>query len=134
MLSEDGVTIFDGLTRLSIVPTGEPGLGYPCRVQIISGSFSVAVEAEARIDPKFRESLKELNASMKGEAEIMFWSEEHSIIIKGEGTGDLRVLANIYEGNPWRARFTAKLFLDQSYLPAIIQGIDHHFPQKEPQR
>jgi hypothetical protein len=133
MLDEDGVTIFDGHTRLAIVPRGEAELGYACQVQIVSGQLSATVEAVARIDANFRQSLKQLHASLKGEAEIMFWSEEHLITIRGDGTGRIEVVANLYEWNPWVARLTAKILLDQSYLPTIIQGIERHFPQ-QPQR
>jgi len=129
MDSDDGITIFDGRTRLTLVRAGEPRLGYPLRLEIASGSFSGTVEGEARIDPQFRQALKDIYKSLEGEAKLEFWSEQHSIVLTGTGLGHIRLLANLYGGSPWHARLTVEMVLDQSYLPDLIHGFARHFPE-----
>jgi hypothetical protein len=89
----------------------------------------VSVEVEARIDQQFRQALKRLHETMKGEARLMVWGEEHSVLLMGEGMGDIKLVANITDGSaPWRGRLTFEMFLDQSHLPSIIDGIARYFP------
>jgi hypothetical protein len=66
---------------------------------------------------------------MKGEVRLTVWSEEHSLVLTGRGTGDIKLVANVTDGStPWRGRLTVEMFLDQSYLPGIIDGIARYFP------
>lgn len=131
MDSDEGVTIFDGYTRLRLIPAGGPGLGFPTRIRIECGPFSVSVEGKARIDPQFRQSLKRLHETMKGEAHLTVWNEEHSLLLTGQGTGRIELVANITDGSgPRRGRLIVEMLLDQSYLPGIIDEIERYFPAK----
>lgn len=129
MDSDSGVTIFDGRTRLVLVPNGPPGLGYPARLEITSGLFSVAGEGETCRLHEFRQTLKDIYETLEGEAHLGFWSEQHSIVVTGLGRGGIRLLANVYGGSPWHVRLTAEMSLDQSYLPELIHGLARHFPE-----
>lgn len=129
MDSDSSITIFDGRTRLTLVPIGRPELGYPVRLEITSGSFSVTAEGETCRLQEFRQALKDIHVSLEGEAALGFWSEQHSIEITGLGRGGVRLLANVYGGSPWHVRLTVEMALDQSYLPELIQGLARHFPE-----
>jgi hypothetical protein len=129
MDNDQGVTIFDGRTRLRLIPAGEPGLGFPTRIQIECGPFFVSVEGETRIDQQFRQSLERLHETMKGEALLTVWNEEHSLLLTGQGTGPIKLVANIIDGSgPRRGRLIVEMLLDQSYLPGIIAEIARYFP------
>jgi hypothetical protein len=130
MEGDTGINVFDGYSRLRLKPTGEPKIGFPVRLEIKCGPFSVSVEGEARIDQEFRQSLKHLYESLNGVARLTFWSEEHSIVITGQGRGDIQLVVNVTDGYaPSRGRLIVEMFLDQSYLPGIIQDIAKYFPE-----
>jgi hypothetical protein len=131
----DGVTIFDGQSRLKLICVGEPEFGYPAtayptRIEVQSGPFSVSVIASAENYSIFRRSLEKLHETLAGEVRLVFWNEEHSITFVGQGSGDLVVTIKITDSRPLGARLTVPLFLNQSYLPQIITDIAHFFPER----
>jgi len=113
---------------LRLIPIGAPKLGFPARIEIECGPFAVAVEIEARLDQHFRQSLARMQETMKGEARLMAWDDEHSLVLTAQGRGDLKLVANISDGSR-RGRLTVEMRLDQSYLPGIIRNIERCFPQ-----
>jgi hypothetical protein len=128
-----GVTIWDGYSRLRLVPIGTPQLGFPTRIEVECGPFAVAVEVEARFEQHFRQSLVRMHETMKGEACLLAWSQEHSVVFSAKGRGDLTLVVNIADGSaPRRGRLTVEMRLDQSYLPGIIRDIACHFPEFDP--
>jgi hypothetical protein len=128
MNEQPAVVISDGRSEVKLVPVGAPGVGFPTRLEVSSGPFSVAIEAEARSYAAFCESLATLHKNLTGEARLEFWNEEHCLVLRGNGRGSIEVMLNVTDSRtPWFARLTVKMFLDQSYLPTIIHDIRESF-------
>jgi carbon monoxide dehydrogenase subunit G len=97
-------------------------------IEAQSGPFSGVIEVEARGLSHFRTALGSLYESLSGEARLEFWSDEHSVILKGTGCGSIEVITKVTDGRaPWGASLTVKMRIDQSYLPGIIAEIDEVF-------
>lgn len=48
VVREEGCIIFiDGISRVGLVSSGPTKLGFPIRIEVLSGPFSVVTEAEA---------------------------------------------------------------------------------------
>ena len=129
------VSISDGKSALLLVRVGEPERGYPAtsyptRVDLRSGPFSVSVTAYAQSYSNFRKALEQLHTSMKGDARLSFWMEEHQVVLEGNGRGTISVLAKITDSrSPSNACLTVTMSIDQSYLPDLIASIRRTFPE-----
>ncbi len=126
---DQGVVITDGRSRVTLFPASLPsGVGCPVRVEIRSFPFSVEIEAEARGIVHFRAALVALHKTLSGEARLDFYMEEHSVILRGNGLGSIEIITRVTDGLvPRRACLTVEMWLNQSYLPAIIADIGEVF-------
>jgi hypothetical protein len=56
----------------------------------------------------------------------VFWNEAHSVILKGNGLGGIEVIIKVTDARSV-ACLTVEMWIDQSYLPAIIAEIGEVF-------
>ncbi len=123
-----GIRISDGRSHLVLIPAGKPQIGWPTRIELSSGFFSAAVEAEMLFVP-FRNSLVALHQTMQGEARLVCLDEGHFVKITSAKFGHMQLVAEVTDGRaPAAARLIVTMNIDQTYLPAIIAGIDRYFP------
>jgi len=102
-------------------------LGYPAIIDVRAGPFQGAVLDETIGIERFRIELIALNAALKGEAKLYSY-EGLDVVLVGNGTGGIEVNVQIVADPERPIRLTFSFYIDQSYLPAIIQQIDAEFP------
>jgi hypothetical protein len=126
---DQGVVITDGQSRVTLVPTYlSADIGCPMRVEVRSTLFSVDIELVARSVAHFRATLVALHKTLTGEARLEFWNEEHSVVFRGYGHGGIEIITRVTDGLvPRRACLTVKMWINRSYLPAIIVEIGEVF-------
>jgi hypothetical protein len=127
------VILTDGQRTVSLVPSGPPRLGFPTRIEVAAAPFRADLEAEARDYEEFRDQLIRVHRTLLGEARLMFWEQEHAIILTGDGGGRVVIKVEITDGkHPKQVWLTIIMNIDQSYLPEIIQSIETAFLKASP--
>lgn len=128
------VLITDGHSRLELIKMGDADQDYPAsdyftQISINSGQFTATVQAYARNLSHFVSSISRLHEALSGEAKLEFWMEEHSVVLSGNGKGQIKLEATITDGlNPPSARLELVLLFDQSYLPGWVSDMKVEFP------
>jgi hypothetical protein len=123
-----GIVLTDGSSRVVLAAAGPPALGFPTRIEVASGPFSVSIEAEAWDYARFLEALRRLHETLAGDAKLTFVEGEHSVTVTGDGRGGVEAEIVVGDGqSPCNAVLSIRMTLDQSYLPDIIAAVQREF-------
>jgi hypothetical protein len=116
--NETGIRISDGRRHLALIPAGPAQVGWPTRIELRSGPFSAAIEAEMMF-AQFRDSLAILHKSLHGEAFLACLDDEHFVKITPTKRGQMKLTAEITDGRPPAA---ARLIVTNEYRSIVSAG------------
>jgi hypothetical protein len=123
----DGVLISDGRSSIRLTRDGQPNeLGYPTIIDVRAGPFQGSVRDNLGDYGAFRTQLVDLHASLRGVARLGSY-EGFELDVTGNGSGGIVARVRVIEHVPL-IQLKFEIYIDQSYLPAIIQQIDIEFP------
>jgi len=123
-----GILISDGLSSVRLTRNGKPReLGYPTIIEVHAGPFQGAVADELLDYGDFRTQLKAIHISLRGVAKLGSY-EGNEIELVGDGRGAVGVRVRVIGRHVPLTELKFQIFIDQSYLPAIIQQVDAEFP------
>jgi hypothetical protein len=126
--SEGGVLISDGRSSVRLSRAGTPNeLGYPTIIDLRAGPFQGSVLDETVGFDGFRGHLVTIYESLDGKAQLGSF-EGFELDIVGNGKGGIEVRVSAVGQHVPLIKLTFVFYIDQSYLPAIIQQIDIEFP------
>jgi hypothetical protein len=124
-----GVLISDGRSSVRLSRAGPPNeLGYPTIIDVRAGPFQGSVLDETVGVGGFREHLATLYESLKGDAKLGSYDGFVELVITGNGSGGMEVRVKAVGDHATPIQLTFAIYIDQSYLPAIIEQIDIEFP------
>jgi hypothetical protein len=124
----DGVLISDGRSGVRLTRGGEPNeLGYPTIIDVRAGPFQGSVLDNLLDYGSFRTQLVELHASLRGVAKLSSY-EGFELDVTGNGNGAIEARVRVIGEHVPLIQLKFEIYVDQSYLPAIIQQIDSEFP------
>ena len=123
-----GVLISDGRSSIRLSRAGSPNeLGYPTVIDVRAGPFQGSVLDETVGFRGLREQLATLYERLKGDAKLGSY-EGFELNITGNGSGGIEVRVKAVGEHVPLIQLTFTFYIDQSYLPAIIEQIDVEFP------
>jgi hypothetical protein len=133
--SNGGVFISDGrcsvrLTRSGELQPDEAGLprGYPTVISVRAGPFQGSVLDSIVVYEDFRKKLSVLYETLSGEAEIGSY-DGNELALRGIGSqGAIEVRVKVVAERVPLIQMAFTFYLDQSYLPSIIQQLHAEFP------
>jgi hypothetical protein len=124
----EGVFINDGRSSIRLTRNGQPNeLGYPTVIDVRAGPFQGAVQDHLLDYGSFRAQLVELHASLQGVAKLGSY-EGNELQIIGGGRGAVEARVRVIGEHAPLIKLKFEVYIDQSYLPAIIKQIDIEFP------
>jgi hypothetical protein len=124
----EGVFISDGRSSIRLTGNGQPqGLGHPTVIDVRAGPFQGAVLDDLLDYGTFRAQLVKLHASLQGVAMLSSY-EGNKLEIIGNGTGGIEARVRIIGRHAPLIELKFEIYIDQSYLPAIIEQLDIEFP------
>jgi hypothetical protein len=124
-----GVLISDGRSSVRLSRAGPPNeLGYPTIIDVRAGPFQGSVLDKTVGVGGFREQLAILYESLKGDAKLGSYDGFVELAITGNGSGGMEVRVKAVGDHTTPIQLTFAIYIDQSYLPAIIEQIDIEFP------
>jgi hypothetical protein len=124
----DGILISDGRSSVRLTRGGEPNeLGYPTIIDARAGPFQGSVLDNPLDYGSFRTQLVELHASLRGVAKLSSY-EGFELDVTGNGNGAIEARVRVIGEHVPLIQLKFEIYIDQSYLPAIIQQIDSEFP------
>ena len=123
-----GIFISDGRSSVRLIRNGQPHeLGYPTVIEVRAGPFHGAID-DALLDyGEFQTQLKAVHASLRGVAKLSSY-EGNEIEVVGDGRGAIEIRVRVIGRHAPLIELKFQIYIDQSYLPAIIQQIDIEFP------
>jgi len=97
-----------------------------CRVEVRSGGFSGAVDASLRAEAfaSFRDQLRELSRTLKGNASFVPMEPWVTINLKGDCRHELEALCLVRDQLGGGNVLHATIKLEVSFLPEILAGLD----------
>jgi hypothetical protein len=123
-----GVRISDGRFSVRLSRAGPAiELGYPTIIDLRAGPFQGSVLDETVGFGGFREQLVTLYERLKGDAKLGSY-EGFELNITGNGRGGIEVCVKAVGEHVPLIQLTFAFYVDQSYLPAIIEQIEIEFP------
>jgi hypothetical protein len=124
----DGVLISDGRSSIRLTQDGQPNeLGYPTIIDVRAGPFQGSVRDNLGDYGSFRTQLVDLHASLRGVAKLGGY-EGFELDVTGNGSGGIEARVKVIGEHVPLIQLKFEIYIDQSYLPAIIQRIDIEFP------
>src|SRR5882762_3807787 len=121
---DGGVLISNGRSSVRLSRAGPPNeLGYPTIIDVRAGPFQGSVLDETVGFGGFREQLATLYERLKGEAKLGSY-EGFELNIIGNGSGGIEVRVKAVGELVPLIQLTFVFYIDQSYMPAIIEQID----------
>jgi hypothetical protein len=124
----DGVLISDGRSSIRLTQDGQPHeLGYPTIIDVRAGPFQGSVRDSLLDYGTFRTQLVDLHASMRGIAKLGSY-EGFELDVTGNGVGGIEARVRVIGEHVPLIQLKFEIYIDQSYLPAIIRQIDTEFP------
>jgi hypothetical protein len=127
--ADRGVLIGDGRSSVRLSRARPPNeLGYPTIVDVRAGPFQGSVLDETVVFGGFREQLATLYERLKGDAKLSSYDGLIELTITGDGRGGMKVRVKAVGDHVTPTHLTFAIYIDQSYLPAIIEQIDTEFP------
>ena len=126
--SAGGILISDGRSSVRLIRNGQAReLGYPTIIEVRAGPFQGAVADELLDYGDFRTQLKAMHASLRGIAKLGSY-EGNTLDVIGTGNGAIEARVRVIGRHVPLIELKFEIFIDQSYLPAIIEQIDTEFP------
>jgi len=123
-----GIFINDGRSSIRLTRNGPANeLGYPTVIDVRAGPFQGAVLDNLLDYGDFRAQLIELDAGLQGVAKLGSY-EGNELEIIGNGTGGIEARVKVIGEHVPLIELKFKIYIDQSYLPAIIEQIGIEFP------
>jgi hypothetical protein len=124
----DGVLISDGRSSIRLTKDGQPHeLGYPTIIDVRAGPFQGSVRDNLLDYGAFKTQLVDLHASLRGIAKLGSY-EGFELNVIGNGGGGIEARVRVIGEHVPLIQLKFEIYIDQSYLPAIIRQIDIEFP------
>jgi hypothetical protein len=97
-----------------------------CRVEVRSGAFAGAIDASLRAEAfaSFRDQLRELTKTLKGNASFIPMEPWVTINLKGDCRHELEALCLVRDQLSGGNVLHATIKLQASFLPEILAGLD----------
>jgi hypothetical protein len=128
MTERDGVLIGDGRCSVRLTRADWPNeLGYPTIIAARAGPFHGAVRDDTVHYEPFREQLGMLYKDLSGSAKLGSY-EGFELNLIGGGTGGIEGRVRIIGEQVPLIQLSFEFFIDQSYLPGIMDQLDIEFP------
>jgi hypothetical protein len=124
----EGVFINDGRSSIRLTRNAQASeLGYPTIIDVRAAPFQGAVLDNLLDYGNFRAQLVELHATLQGVAKLGSY-EGNELEITGNGQGAIEARVRVIGEHAPLIELKFEIYIDQSYLPVIIEQIDKEFP------
>jgi predicted transcriptional regulator YheO len=124
---EENIRINGIHSTILITKSRPPEVGYFIKIELSTTLLTGSVEGEVIHTDDFIEALSTMYKNTKGEARLKFLGSEHVIKLTCNETGMLCINVEITEGTPHYSSMSVEEYLDQSYLPNIIDSFKKVF-------
>jgi hypothetical protein len=125
----EGILFSDGQSSIRLRRAGRNDVtGYPTWLDIKAGPFSgtLQITVDDWVYKHFSQQLALLNDRLSGSAQMGNPHDNIYMTFVGNGLGGIKVNIEVTSYSP-PVKLIFELEIDQTYLPAIIAGIDEEF-------